>query len=167
MPRKLKKTYRPGGVGAMMDEYERAADEFKNLIKKITLKEFEKIVDTDTLDDDCRSVQTIVSHVINSGYGYADYLRNYFSIPSTRPERKLLSKKEFFEQLSAMLVYTSDTLEGKWQLTDEEIQKAEIKVRWGSVYDIEQIIEHAIVHILRHRRQVEKFAGKGKLKIKE
>jgi hypothetical protein len=64
-----------------------------------------------------------------------------------------------------MLAYTAETLEGKWQLTDEEIQKAEIKVTWGSVYDIEQIIEHAIVHILRHRRQVEKFAANKKLKI--
>ena len=27
----------------------------------------------------------------------------------------------------------------------------------GQVYNIEQIAEHAIVHILRHRRQIEKF----------
>lgn len=28
---------------------------------------------------------------------------------------------------------------------------------WNQVYDIEQVTEHAIVHILRHRRQIEKF----------
>ena len=165
MPVKTKKTYRPGAVGAMMDEYERAAEEFRLLIKKISQKEFELIVDKITNDEHCRSVQTIVSHVINSGYGYADYLRKYFSITSTRPGWKLLSKKEFFEQLNAMLGYTVDTLEGKWELTDEEIQKADIQPKWGSVYDIEQLLEHAIVHILRHRRQIEKFAANGKLKI--
>ena len=79
MSKKIK-TYRPGAVGAMMDEYERAAEEFRLLIKKIPQKEFELIVDKVTNDEHCRSVQTIVSHVINSGYGYADYLRNYFSI---------------------------------------------------------------------------------------
>jgi len=26
-----------------------------------------------------------------------------------------------------------------------------IKVRWGQEYDIEQLFEHAIVHILRHK----------------
>ena len=27
----------------------------------------------------------------------------------------------------------------------------------GQSYDAEQLLEHAIVHILRHRRQIEKF----------
>jgi hypothetical protein len=31
---------------------------------------------------------------------------------------------------------------------------------WGQHYDIEQMMEHAIVHVLRHRRQVEKFVEK-------
>ena len=30
-------------------------------------------------------------------------------------------------------------------------------VSWGQSYDIEQLMEHAIVHILRHRRQIERF----------
>ncbi len=32
-----------------------------------------------------------------------------------------------------------------------------IKTYWGQVYDIEQLTEHAIVHVMRHRRQIEKF----------
>jgi uncharacterized protein YlzI (FlbEa/FlbD family) len=32
-----------------------------------------------------------------------------------------------------------------------------IKVNWGQCYDVEQLMEHAIVHVLRHRRQIEKF----------
>lgn len=35
-------------------------------------------------------------------------------------------------------------------------------VRWGQKYDVEQIFEHAIVHILRHRRQIERFLIKNK-----
>ena len=37
-----------------------------------------------------------------------------------------------------------------------------IKVRWGQSYDVEQLYEHAIVHILRHRRQIERFIQKLK-----
>ena len=32
-----------------------------------------------------------------------------------------------------------------------------MKVSWGQSYDVEQILEHAIVHVLRHRRQIEWF----------
>ncbi len=148
-----------------MDEYERAAAEFKNLIGNISESDFVKIVDAETKDEDCRSVQTIVSHVTNSGYGYANYIRDWFSIPKSSPERKLLSKDEFLLRFDKMLAYTSETLDGKFEYSDEEIMKVKMIVRWGPQYDLEQLLEHAVVHILRHRRQIEKFAANGKIII--
>jgi uncharacterized damage-inducible protein DinB len=159
------KTYRKGGIGAVMDEYERAADEFKNLIGNISDLDFVKIVDTETLDEDCRSVQTICSHVTNSGYAYANYIRDWFRIQKSSPERKVLSRKEFETEFHKMLAYTSETLEGKWEYTDDEIQKVKMIVRWGPQYDLEQLLEHAVVHILRHRRQIEKFTANGKITV--
>ena len=161
----MKTNYRKGGIGAVMDEYERAAAEFITLIGNISDSDFVKIVDTETSDEDCRSVQTIVSHVTNSGFGYANYIRDYYSIPKNSPERKLLSRNEFFSRFDKMLAYTSETLEGKWEYSDDGIQKVKIDVRWGPQYDLEQLLEHAIVHILRHRRQIEKFVVAGKLKL--
>ncbi len=64
-----------------------------------------------------------------------------------------------------MLAYTSDTLESKLEYSDDDIQKVKMIVRWGPQYDLEQLLEHAVVHILRHRRQIEKFAAFGKLSI--
>jgi len=151
------KNYRKGGIGAVMDEYERAASELKNLITRISDSDFVKIVDTDTKDEDCRSVQTIVSHVTNSGYGYANYIRDWFAIPKSSPERRLLSQKEFLTEFGKMLVYNSETLQDKWEYSDEDIMKVKMIVRWGPQYDLEQLLEHALVHILRHRRQIEKF----------
>ncbi|MBP9220547.1 MAG: hypothetical protein KBF42_04135, partial [Chitinophagales bacterium] len=29
--------------------------------------------------------------------------------------------------------------------------------RWGQQYDPEQLLEHAIVHVMRHQRQIERF----------
>ena len=162
---KLRTTYRKGGIGAVMDEYERAAAEFKNVIGNISESDFVKIVDAETKDEDCRSVQTIVSHVTNSGYGYANYIRDWFSIPKTSPERKLLSKNEFLLRFDKMLAYTSETLEGKFEYSDEEVMKVKMIVRWGPQYDLEQLLEHAVVHILRHRRQIEKFGANGKIII--
>jgi len=167
----MKKTYRKGGVGAMMDEYERAAGELKNVLGRASEEQFNRIVDTETKDDDCRSIQTIMTHVVGAGYGYADYIRATFGIPSTplgtspstRPAATVVATRvpvlhrEAVEKIDAFLAYTAQTLEGKWEMTDEEIQAVAMKVRWGPNYDLEQLMEHAIVHILRHRRQVERF----------
>ncbi|MDX1940766.1 MAG: hypothetical protein SFU99_09460, partial [Saprospiraceae bacterium] len=60
-------------------------------------------------------------------------------------------------EFDKMLVYTVGTLENKWNLTFEDVLKHEIKAFWGQVFDLEQMLEHAIVHILRHRRQIERF----------
>jgi uncharacterized damage-inducible protein DinB len=161
----MKTEYRKGGIGAVMDEYERAAEEFKNLIGNISESDFIKIVDTETKDDDCRSVQTIISHVTNSGYGYANYIREWFGISKNSPERRLLSKNDFPDEFIKMVAYTSETLEGKWEYSDEDIQKVKMDVRWGPQYDLEQLLEHAVVHILRHRRQIEKFGAQEKISI--
>ncbi len=159
------KNYRKGGIGAVMDEYERAAIEFKNMIGNISESDFVKIIDAETKDEDCRSVQNIVSHVTNSGYGYANYIRDWFSISKNSPERRLLLQNDFFTEFDKMLSYTSETLEGKWESSDEEIMKVKIVVRWGPQYDLEQLLEHAVVHILRHRRQIEKFVAAGKISL--
>ena len=153
----MEKTYRSGAIGALMDEYERAASELGRLIERIPEADFVRIVDSQTKDDDCRSVQTIMSHVVRAAYGYADYIREQFSIESTRPQNKLLSRQESLEQLDAALRYTAQTLEGRWGMSDEEIAGTVINSRWGVVYNVEGLLEHAIVHILRHRRQIEKF----------
>jgi uncharacterized damage-inducible protein DinB len=161
----MRKSYRNGAVGALMDEYERAASELVRLVEQVSDDDFVRVVDSQTKDEDCRSVQTIMSHVVRAAYGYADYIREQFSIASTRPQPKLLSRQESFEQLDAALRYTIETLEGKWEMSDEEISGIVIKTRWGAVYDAEGLLEHAIVHLLRHRRQIEKFIWQGKISL--
>ena len=161
----MRKSYRSGALGALMDEYERAASELMRLVEQIPDDDFVRVVDSQTKDEDCRSVQTIMSHVVRAGYGYADYIREQLAIASTRPQPKLLSRQESLEQLEAALRYTIQTLEGRWEMSDEEISGMVINSRWGAVYDAEGLLEHAIVHILRHRRQIEKFIWQGKLTV--
>ena len=157
----MTKSYRRGPVGALMDEYERAASELSRLVERIPEDDVVRVVDPRTEDDDCRSVQTITSHVVNAGYGYADYLRAVFAIPSARPPKRLLTPGESLAQLDAMLVYTAETLEGRWEMADEEMMSAVIHSGWGVRYDVEQLLEHAVVHVLRHRRQIERFIAQG------
>lgn len=159
----MREFYRNGAVGALMDEYERAASELTRLVEHIPDEDFTRIVDSQTEDDDCRSVQTIISHVVESGYSFADYLGEQFSIGSTRPQPELLSRRESLEQLEAALRYTAEILDGRWEMSAAEISEVVIKTRGGAVYDAEGLLEHAIVHLLRHRRQIEKFIRQGRI----
>ena len=140
-----------------MDEYERAAADLRRLIESIPDDKFTAVLDSETSDEDCRSAQTIMAHVVGAGYSYADYLRELFAIASNRPASELSSRRESLERFDAMLEYTNETLKDRWIMSDEEIDASVIKTRWGVTYDVEQLLEHAIVHILRHRRQIERL----------
>lgn len=153
----MAKSYRKGAIGALMDEYERAALELKTLVEEIPPADFVRIIDKETGDEDCRSVQTIISHVVRAGYGYADYIRHLFSISSARPANQVLRQSESLKELESMIEYTTETLDGKWEIPDDVIVRTTIHSLWGVTYDLEQLLEHAIVHILRHRRQIEKL----------
>lgn len=157
----MTKEYRPGAVGALMDEYERAARELSGIVAVLSDEEFDRLRDAETKDEDCRSIRTVMNHVARAAYGYADYIRAATGHASTRPEPRPLDRAECLAALDAALAYTAETLEGRWRLSDEEIMSVSMKVRWGPTYDLEQLLEHAIVHVLRHRRQIERFLLKA------
>jgi hypothetical protein len=154
------KTYRQGAVGALMDEYERAVAELLSILDGITDEEYERIRDTKTEDEDCRSIQTILTHVIRAGYGYAGYMRTAWGTEPVIRWSETISRAQVPAEVRKMLDYTIETLEGKWAMSEQEATDTKMRVRWGPVYDFEQLFEHAIVHVLRHRRQIERFLGR-------
>jgi len=148
-----------GAIGALMDEYQKAINELVALCDNINTKELLTIVDNETSDSDCRSIQTILSHVVKAGFTYSVEIYKHINIDTPYRESKLLDTiPEYQAAILAMFEYceilfsklNNDQIEGK----DPALK---IKVRWGQYYDIEQLMEHAIVHILRHRRQIERF----------
>jgi uncharacterized damage-inducible protein DinB len=47
-------------------------------------------------------------------------------------------------------------------LEDRELAPATYKSRWGEDYNIEQMLEHAVVHPMRHRIQLERLMAQGR-----
>jgi uncharacterized damage-inducible protein DinB len=159
----MKKNYRTGAVGAILDEYERAIDHLKTVIADIDDDTLTRIVDPNTADENCRSFQTILSHVVHSGYGYATSIHNLKGHNVTRQAKSFHSTvQEYLADLTGVFTYTEKVLS---EFNEEELEQFDpalkIKAGWGQVYDVEQMMEHAIVHILRHRRQIEKFKYKN------
>src|SRR5262245_28275432 len=146
MNKSYRKSYRKGAVGALMDELERAAQELGRLIEDLTDDEFQTVCNPG--DEELCSIQAVINHVVRAGYAHANHLRVAFSMHGSRPEVPLGTRSESVEQLAAMLAYMAATLEGRWEMTDEQIEAVEIKSQWGTTYDLEQMLEHTVVHVL-------------------
>ena len=57
-----------------------------------------------------------------------------------------------------MMNYTIQLIDDYPKMNLEESDNVKkLTTRWGQMYNIEQLLEHAIVHVLRHRRQIERF----------
>lgn len=154
----MQKTYRKGAIGALTDEYEKALDELKTLLIKISDDAFKKAYNKEA-DKDFQSVRNLVVHITSSGYVYANHIRKRFGNGYTVPEIEITKTEQGIFRLDEMFKYTVETFEDKWLLTDDELLNTIIKTSW-TTYDLEAIIEHSIVHVLRHRLQIEKMIFK-------
>jgi len=83
---------------------------------------------------------------------------------SYKDKELLYSGEDYKLALDKMFAYCEKLFQDYPNLKLEEFAtEKKMTVRWGQKYDPEQLLEHAIVHILRHRRQIERF--KMKLEI--
>jgi hypothetical protein len=153
------KTYRTRAIGALLDEYERAIDDLKFVIIDVSDQDLATIVDTETTDEDCRSIQTIMGHVVRSGYGYAIYIYRHLGGDfDFRTTILRATSHEYCDDIDAAFQFNVALFDKYPNLKLEELDnEKKILTRWGQVFDYDQLLEHAIVHILRHRRQIERF----------
>jgi hypothetical protein len=151
----------PGPFGALMDEYARAAEDFCRVLEGFPAARF--VAERPCDDPDCRSPQAIARHVCGAARRYADYVRKARGLPFVEKfefdAAALASPGEARGLLRDALRYTEGALEGFYDAPFEANRALEFTVRWGPRYDPEMILEHAIVHLLRHRRQLERWGG--------
>ena len=148
-----------GSIKALLDEYKKAINELISVIKPLNYNQLSIVVDNDTKDIDCKSIQTILTHIIFSGYYYSVDIENSIGLNKTRPNKTTFDNvNQYINQLNSMFEYCENLFRKNTSMTIEQTDNSKkINVSWGQQYDIEQLLEHAIVHILRHRRQIENF----------
>jgi hypothetical protein len=148
-----------GAIGALLDEYEKAVEELKTVIKDMSPLALAKIRDKKTKDPDCVSVQTILSHVVGAGFHYVEAIRQHLGEQTERYPRTILETvSDYSRALDDMFAYNCQLFEDYPEIQLEAFSPEDkITVPWGQMYDVEQLYEHAIVHVLRHRRQIERF----------
>ncbi|MCV9929097.1 DinB family protein [Flavobacterium sp. LS1R49] len=153
------RNYRQGAIGALLDEYERTIIDLQQTISDISDTELIIIVDNQTTDSSFISIQTILSHVVCSSYAYAIYIRRFKGETIDFPfEIYHMTIHDYHNHLNDSFNFMVDSFKG---INDNELEEfannKKLITSWGQIYDIEQIMEHAIVHVLRHRRQIEKY----------
>lgn len=153
----MQRLTRKGAKGALLDVYEDAIAGLQKSIEDLSEEDLVAVVLPD--EADCKSIQTILTHVVSSSYSYAVYIHELKGRRYTRPERRLRTRaSDYVQDLKDAFTFNLNVFA---EVDDSELEQfdasGKIMTRWAQLYDIEQLTEHAIVHVLRHTRQIEKF----------
>ena len=153
----------PGAFGALMDEYARAAEDFCRVVEADDVARF--LAERPGAGD-LRSRREVCAHVVASARLYADLVRKVRGMEHVDryDEAPWLADApaDVRGLLAAALRYTEEAVDGLGALAEPEVQALVIRSEWVSTYDPESILEHAIVHVLRHRRQLERWDRPGR-----
>ena len=110
-----------GAIGALLDEYEKSIIELKNIISNIPTEELTTIADNQTNDEDCKSIQTILSHVIAAGYTYVIEIRKWLGEKIEYKNKELLNSiEEYLYELDIMFAFTERLFQDYPNLNLEE-----------------------------------------------
>jgi uncharacterized damage-inducible protein DinB len=110
-----------------------------------------------TTDPNYASAEHLGGHVIRAARNYLTWIGDCVGRPVTDLDLdndtvSVAAKGRAF--LDAVLAAWRRHLAA---LEDRELEAATFKSRWGTDYNIEQMLEHAVVHPMRHRIQLERL----------
>ncbi len=113
-----------------------------------------------TDDPSYRSSDHLGGHVLRSARNYLTWIGECVG----RPVVGLDSDTDVISVARRGRSFADDVL-AAWRrhlatLEDAELAPAVYTARWGDPYDIEQMLEHAIVHPMRHRIQLERLMAR-------
>lgn len=148
---------------ALLDVFHSGIQELILIIQPLSTDEIISIRDRETQDEDCISIQSILEHVIYSGYCYTHYYQTNAGYTLERPIKTKYGKtaEDFIVHLKKMYNDCAFFFKENPDLRLIETDSSKkIETRWGQQYDIDQLFEHSIVHILRHKRQIQNFLKK-------
>jgi len=116
----------------------------------------------ETADPSYQSPDHLAGHVLRAARNYLVWIGDCVK----RPVADVDSDTDLMGIARKGRTFVDEVLAG-WRrhlsaLEDAELAPTMYKSRWGDDYNIEQMLEHAVVHPMRHRIQLERLmAGRG------
>jgi uncharacterized damage-inducible protein DinB len=111
----------------------------------------------ETDDPSYQSADHLGGHVLRAARNYLTWIGEFVNRPVTDVD----SDTDAASIAGKGRAFMDDVL-AAWRrhlalLEDRELAPAKRKSRWGEDYSIEQMLEHAVVHPMRHRIQLERL----------
>ena len=110
-----------------------------------------------TTDPDYTSLETLLRHVLGAARGYMTWMCEMLGLPDPQvrvaPDAASLAGEAD--------TYMEHVLDG-WRaplqhVTDEQLDRPEYLSRWQTRYCIDAMLEHAVMHPIRHTFQLEEL----------
>ena len=147
--------FQSGAIRALVALHEREMRTFFLVWKLADKMELEL---PPTLDSDCSTTDRMIRHVLNSSCGYLHWVCKKLKLPKPDiyPPTEIMN---FSVEASGYL----ESLLNVWSIalvsvTDKDCN-LEFKSSWNVYYCIDGMLEHAVMHPLRHSFQLEKLIG--------
>ena len=109
-----------------------------------------------TEDPSCKTFDAMMSHVLHASRGYVRWICDQLNLTEPqidRPSNSMNFLTESADYLESLLDVWSTAL---LRITDDECY-VEFKSRWNTIYCIDGMLEHAVMHPVRHSFQLEKL----------
>lgn len=113
------------------------------------------------------NLRGIMSHVTFAIFSYSCWLRRVLGRMS--PDDEKAQKADFLDQVQRITTASGFTDAAEWasrhyydtlaDLMPGDLDR-EFKTNWGETMSVETMLEHALVHQMRHRRQLEVMLGR-------
>ena len=108
-------------------------------------------------DPDCASLEALLHHVVGCARGYLDWICEILALPV--PAATPLPGPEDLARAPGPVI---DAVLAAWRgpLRDVDgraLDRTEARSRWGVTYCVDGMLEHAVMHPLRHRFQLEEL----------
>ena len=151
--------YRYNGARSLIILHEKYINEFFE-----TWKEAKRlnIILPKTEDTDYKSLETLLKHVLRSSGGYITWICEKLSLsnPNINETPKI---EEIEEKAEEYIIY----LLGKWKtplanVKENDFHTPAYKSNWGSHYCLDAMLEHAVMHPIRHTFQLQTLISSKK-----
>ncbi len=107
-----------------------------------------------TTDPDYQSLETLMRHVLRSARGYMTWMCGMLELPDPGIE-PAPEVERIAEEADGYVRHLSE----KWRtplatVPEERFNTPEYRSRWGVLYCVDAMLEHAVMHPIRHAYQL-------------
>jgi uncharacterized damage-inducible protein DinB len=108
-------------------------------------------------DESYENRERLAGHVLMAGRGYLTRIGEWVN----RPVNDVDGSQDPYQIVARVSAFADDLLAAYRrhlaEVTDQELEPQIHRTRWGDLMSVENLLEHAVVHPMRHRIQLERI----------